>query len=65
MTAQAEKRNIRPPSIWLWKHIKRADGNWIYQATIGMEPEVVFPSVKATLDLKDIYDLVEFEEEIL
>ncbi len=47
------------------QHIKREDGNWIYQATIGMESEVLFPSVEATLGLKEIYDLVEFEEENL
>ena len=47
------------------QHIKREDGNWIYQATIGLESDVFFPSVEATLSLKDIYDLVEFEEESL
>lgn len=45
------------------QHIRRDDGNWIYQATIGLESEVFFPSVEATLDLKEIYDLVEFETE--
>jgi len=47
------------------QHIKREDGNWIYQATIGVESSVTFPSVETTLTLKGIYDLVEFEEEIL
>jgi Uma2 family endonuclease len=47
------------------QHIKREDGNWIYQATIGVESSVTFPSIAATLDLSEIYDLVEFEEEIL
>ncbi len=45
------------------QHIKREDGNWIYQATIGIKSAVTFPSVEATLDLKEIYDLVEFEAE--
>ena len=44
------------------QHIKREDGNWIYQATIGVESSVRFPSIETTLTLKDIYDLVEFEE---
>ncbi|MBA3693793.1 MAG: Uma2 family endonuclease [Acidobacteria bacterium] len=47
------------------QYIKREDGNWIYKATIGLESTVDFSSVKATLSLQDIYDLVEFEEEIL
>ncbi|HEX8636678.1 MAG TPA: Uma2 family endonuclease [Pyrinomonadaceae bacterium] len=46
------------------QHIKRADGNWIYQATIGLESAVTFPSVQATLDTREIYDLVEFEENL-
>lgn len=45
--------------------VKREDGNWIYQATIGFESEVVFPSIKTPLKLSEIYDLVEFEEENL
>ncbi|MBA4186221.1 MAG: Uma2 family endonuclease, partial [Acidobacteria bacterium] len=47
------------------QYIKREDGNWIYKATIGLESTLDFSSVKATLSLQDIYDLVEFEEEIL
>ena len=45
------------------QHIKREDGNWIYQATIGLESAVTFPSLDATLSLNEIYDLVEFELE--
>ncbi len=45
------------------QYIKREDGNWIYQATIGLESEVTFPSIQATLTLNKIYDLVEFEAE--
>jgi Uma2 family endonuclease len=47
------------------QYIKREDGNWIYKATIGLESTLDFSSVKATMSLQDIYDLVEFEEEIL
>ncbi len=47
------------------QYIKRDDGNWIYQATIGLDSEVTFPSVKAKLKVSEIYDLVEFEEENL
>jgi len=47
------------------QHIKREDGNWIYQATIGLESAVTFPSVNAKLNLQEIYDLVEFEEDNL
>lgn len=45
------------------QYIKREDGNWIFQATIGTESEVTFPSIQATLTLSEIYDLVEFEAE--
>jgi len=45
------------------QHIKREDGNWIYQARIGLESAVTFPSLGATLSLNEIYDLVEFETE--
>ncbi len=47
------------------QYIKREDGNWIYKATVGIESSVDFFSVKTALSLKEIYDLVEFEEEIL
>jgi len=47
------------------QYIKRDDGNWIYKATIGLESSVEFGSVKSELSLKEIYDLVEFEEESL
>lgn len=46
------------------QYIKREDGNWIHKATIGLESSVAFSSVKAKLNLKEIYDLVEFEEEL-
>jgi len=45
------------------QHIKREDGNWIYQATIGLESAVNFSSLETTLSLNEIYDLVEFELE--
>jgi len=44
------------------QYIKREDGNWIFQATIGLESSVKFPSIETALDLHEIYDLVEFEE---
>ena len=45
------------------QYIKREDGNWIYKATVGLESAVEFSSVKAALNLQEIYDLVEFIEE--
>ena len=45
------------------QYIKREDGNWIFQATIGLESSVKFTSIKTVLSLQEIYDLVEFEEE--
>lgn len=45
------------------QYIKREDGNWIYKATIGLKSAVTFPSVKTTLPVSEIYDLVEFERE--
>lgn len=44
------------------QYVKREDGNWIYKSVVGLESTIEFPSVKTKLDLKDIYDLVEFEE---
>ena len=44
------------------QYIKREDGNWIFQATIGLESSVEFTSVETALTLQEIYDLVEFEE---
>ena len=43
------------------QYIKREDGNWIFQATIGLESSVKFASIETTLALQEIYDLVEFE----
>jgi len=56
---------ISQDKVLVEQYIKREDGNWIYKATIGLESAVDFPSVKTQLSLKEIYDLVEFEEEIL
>lgn len=44
--------------------IRQGDGIWIYKATIGLKSEVYFESVDAGFSLEEIYDLVEFEEEI-
>lgn len=41
--------------------IRQPDGNWKIKATIGVESEVYFESVKVTASLQTIYDLVEFE----
>ena len=45
--------------------IRQTDGSWKYLATIGADSEVKFESVTTTVGLKEIYDLVEFEEENL
>lgn len=42
---------------------RQKDGSWKYLATIGIDSDVTFESVNTTLKLKDIYDLVEFEED--
>ena len=42
---------------------KQPDGSWRYLATIGLNSKVYFESVNAEILLKDIYDLVDFEEE--
>lgn len=47
------------------QYTRRADGNWIYRATIGIESSVVFESIEIKTDLSDIYDFVEFTEENL
>lgn len=45
--------------------IKREDGNWIHNATKGLDRKVFLPSVETELKLSEIYDLVEFQEENL
>jgi Uma2 family endonuclease len=42
------------------KFTKQNDGSWKYLATIGIESEVSFESVGESLNLSEIYDLVEF-----
>jgi Uma2 family endonuclease len=42
------------------QYLRSADGNWIYKATIGIESSVYFESVELDVDLRDIYELVEF-----
>ena len=34
------------------QYVKREDGNWIYQATIGFESEVAFSSIQTPLKTK-------------
>lgn len=43
---------------------KQNDGSWRYLATIGIESEVYFESVGERLKISEIYDLVEFEENL-
>lgn len=45
--------------------IRQTDGSWRYLATIGIEATVTFETIETTLQLQDIYDLVEFEIEQL
>ncbi len=45
------------------QYSKQKDGNWTYKATIGQDSEINLNSVDETLKLKDIYDLIDFEEE--
>lgn len=47
------------------QYIRQKDGNWKIKATIGLKSEAYFESVNVTLELQEIYDLVEFEKEIL
>ncbi len=42
------------------QYLRREDGNWIYRATIGIESFVNFESVELKIQLKDIYELVDF-----
>jgi Uma2 family endonuclease len=41
--------------------IRQPDGNWKIKATIGLNSEVYFESVKIPASLQAVYDLVEFE----
>jgi len=42
------------------QYSRREDENWIYRATIGIESAVTLESVELRLNLKDIYELVDF-----
>lgn len=42
------------------KFTKQNDGSWKYLATIGIDSKVAFESVGESLNLSEIYDLVEF-----
>lgn len=46
------------------QYLRQNDGSWRYLATIGIESEVIFESVGVTLSMKDVYELVEFEENL-
>jgi Uma2 family endonuclease len=46
------------------QYVRQPDGTWNYRATIGLTSEVYLESVETTLLLEDIYDLVEFEENL-
>jgi Uma2 family endonuclease len=46
------------------QYARQTDGNWSYKATIGLDSKVYFESVDVELSLKEIYDLVEFEENL-
>lgn len=46
------------------QYIRQADGGWKYKATIGLNSQVYFESVETEMSLEDIYDLVEFEENL-
>jgi Uma2 family endonuclease len=43
------------------KFTKQNDGSWKYLATIGIDSKVAFESVGESLNLSEIYDLVEFK----
>ena len=40
--------------------VRQSDGNWIYKATVGIESVARLESVETEIALKDIFDLVEF-----
>ena len=46
------------------QYLRRDDGNWIYKATIGVNSFVKFESVKTEINLSEIYDLVEFVDNL-
>ncbi len=46
------------------RYVKQKNGDWIIKATIGLKSKVYFESVEVELLLEDIYDLVEFEENL-
>lgn len=46
------------------QYIRQSDGHWKIKATIGLSSKVYFESVDTEILLKDIYDLVEFEENL-
>ncbi len=55
---------ISQESALVEQYIKRDDGNWIYKSTMNLDDEIQLSSIGAVLELKEIYDLVEFEENL-
>ncbi len=44
--------------------VRQGNGKWLHNATIGINSKIYFESVDVELSLKDIYDLVELENQI-
>src|SRR5207244_2838086 len=41
---------------------RQSDGSWTYRRHVGLEAEVILPSIRCTLKLADVYDRVTFRE---
>ena len=51
---------VSQEKAFIEQYLRIADGNWIYKATTGIDGSVYFESVELDVDLRDIYELVEF-----
>lgn len=44
------------------QYVRQSDGSWTYRAVIGLESSLLLPSVECTLDLRAVYDKVEWDQ---
>lgn len=47
--------------VLIERYLRQQDGTWTYQAVIGIESSLYLSSVDCTLDFRNVYDMVTFE----
>lgn len=47
--------------VLIERYLRQEDGSWTYQAVIGLESSLYLSSVDCTLNFRNVYDMVTFE----